>query len=247
MKRLIVAALLVASCRAKPHPPTLVFESGLGDPSTPWHVVAERAKKIAPVFLYDRAGLGTSPPATTPRTPKNIARELHERLERAHVAPPYILVSHSAGAWYVLQFAADHHDEVAGMILIDPTPVDFFPKARVIMPLSEFDALSRQMAVYREKASPGRRAEWDALADAEREASEAKTRRDLPVTIITADSTDHSWGVRVWWRERHAKWAREWSFGHHVTVDCGHYVQLEKPDAVIAEISRMVESLQQNH
>ena len=248
MKRLaIVVALLVVSCRATEHRPTLVFEAGLGDSSAPWQAVAARAKSIAPVFTYDRPGLGTSPPATTPRTAKNIAAELHERLAREHVAPPYILMSHSAGAWYALQFASDYRNDVVGLIMIDPTPLDFFEKAQFIMPPWELENLTADMAEYRAKASPGRAAEWDARGEAQREAAAAKTRRDLPVTIITADVKEHSPGVRRWWLERHEQWAREWPLGHHVTVKCGHYVQLEQPDVVLAEITRIVSSLHQEH
>lgn len=244
MRRLaLVVALLLIACRAKEHGPTLVFEAGLGDSSAPWSTVAARAKSIAPVFTYDRAGLGTSPPTPAPRTPKNIAAELHERLAREHVAPPYVLVSHSAGAWYALQFASDYRNEVAGLIMIDPTPPDFFDVAGSIMPPWELENLTADMAEYRAKASPGRAAEWDARGEAEREVVAAKTRRDLPVTIITADVKEHSPAVRQWWGERHEQWAKEWPLGRHVTVKCGHYVQLEKPDAVLAEITRMVSSL----
>src|SRR5205085_6263798 len=102
VKHLAAIAILITACHAQR--PTIVFESGLGDDSRPWKYIATEVRKTAPVFTYDRAGLGTSAPATTPRTPKNIARELHERLAREHIAPPYILVSHSAGAWYALQF-----------------------------------------------------------------------------------------------------------------------------------------------
>jgi pimeloyl-ACP methyl ester carboxylesterase len=243
MKRLAAIAILLAACRAPR--PTVVFESGLGDDSGPWRGVAARVKEFAPVYTYDRAGLGTSPPATTPRTPKNISRELHERLTRDHIAPPYIVVSHSAGAWYALQFAADYRDDVAGLIMVDPTPFDFFEHSSAVMSPSERATFEEKMRDYAARAPPGRRAEWDARTAAASEASLAVTRRDLPVTIITggAASPDKSEQIRTWWNERHESWARQWPRGRHVVADSGHYVQLEKPEVVVAEIVRIAELL----
>src|SRR4051812_36432559 len=117
---LLGALLLAASCRHEPATPTVIFEAGLGDTDDSFRGVAERVKKSAPVFLYDRAE------ARSPRTATNIARELHERLAKENVRPPYILVSHSAGAWYTLRFASEYRDEVAALVMVDPTPFHFF-------------------------------------------------------------------------------------------------------------------------
>ena len=42
--------------------------------------------------------------------------------EHIRVAPPYVLLAHSAGALYARQFAHDYPKLVAGMVLIDPLP-----------------------------------------------------------------------------------------------------------------------------
>ena len=69
----IVALFLIVACHRETSP-TVVFEAGLGDTDDTFHAVADRVRKVAPVFLYDRAGLGDMPAASTPRTPSNIAR-----------------------------------------------------------------------------------------------------------------------------------------------------------------------------
>jgi pimeloyl-ACP methyl ester carboxylesterase len=225
MRRVALLLLLLAACRRET--PTVVFESGLGDTRAPWTKVAVKVGERARVFTYDRTG-------KTRRTAKNIARELRETLRNADIEPPYVLVSHSAGAWYALQFAADHPDEVAALIMVDPTPFRFFSEGLRAMSPAAREQLERQQRNYIAHASKTRLAEWNALATAAEEASRAKTRRDLPVTIITGGRIEPS--IRAYWIAQHEAWAKQWPRGRHVVVDSGHYVQLEKPDAVVDEI-----------
>src|SRR5213075_589528 len=100
---------------------------GLGEPSETWRKVTTAAAASTEVVRYDRAGLGASPAGeAVPRTAAEIASELHDALVSASINPPYVLVSHSAGAWYVIVFAAQHLNEVKALVLIDPTPPNFF-------------------------------------------------------------------------------------------------------------------------
>src|SRR5205823_12862805 len=167
---------------------------------------------------YDRAK-----DAKTPRTAKNIARELHERLAEAHVAPPYVLVSHSAGAWYVLQFASDYSDEVVALVMIDPTPFRFFIDGVDVLPPADRAAFEEKMRSYAANASPWRRAEWQAKSDAAAEAERAPIARDMPVTIISAigHAPDKPEVIREWWIAQHEAWAKRYPAGRLVQADCG--------------------------
>jgi len=71
--------------------PTVVFEAGLGCDSTTWDTVFADTAAITRTCRYDRAGLGASDPAPTPRTARDMAHDLHALLARA-AAPPYVLV-----------------------------------------------------------------------------------------------------------------------------------------------------------
>src|SRR5207249_1417199 len=51
-----------------------------------------------------------------------IAAELRHALQSAGLAPPYILVGASLGGLYIRTFAGMYPDDVAGMVLVDPTP-----------------------------------------------------------------------------------------------------------------------------
>lgn len=101
--------------------PVVVFESGLGLPSSLWRAVWEQLPAEWGLLCYDRAGLGGSAAAGGERSAQVQARELRQLLERLHVAPPYVLVGHSAGAFVVRLFAAEHPGETAGVVLVDPS------------------------------------------------------------------------------------------------------------------------------
>ena len=54
-----------------------------------------------------------------PRTVSRIVDELRVLLEKAGVAPPFILVGHSFGGLCALQFARRYRAETAGLVLVD--------------------------------------------------------------------------------------------------------------------------------
>ncbi len=99
--------------------PTVIFESGLGGWSDHWSQVQPAVGKFTRACSYDHAGLGWSESSAQPRTQEQIAIELHDLLEAAHIQPPYILVGHSMGGKAVRLFTAQHPDEVVGMVFVD--------------------------------------------------------------------------------------------------------------------------------
>ena len=107
---------------------TFILEAGLGDYSGSWGTLESSLAGIGRVFVYDRAGLGWSDASPHPRTARQIARELHEALEAAHVRKPYILVGHSLGGISQTLYAMEYPGDVAGLLLIDPSHKDQFVK-----------------------------------------------------------------------------------------------------------------------
>jgi pimeloyl-ACP methyl ester carboxylesterase len=63
--------------------------------------------------------MGWSERSPQPRTPRQIADELHTLLVNAGVAGPYVLVGHSLAGKNVRLLALSHPDQVAGMVLVD--------------------------------------------------------------------------------------------------------------------------------
>jgi pimeloyl-ACP methyl ester carboxylesterase len=54
-----------------------------------------------------------------PRTASAIVDDLRAALEAAKIAPPYLLVGHSAGGPQMRLFALRHPEEVVGMVMVD--------------------------------------------------------------------------------------------------------------------------------
>jgi len=114
---------------AGPHTgePLIVCEAGIGASSLSWWYVQQAIAKETRIAVYDRAGLGWSEQATTPRTAKQVNHELFAMLDRAGYQDPVILVGHSFGGMSSLLAACDHPERVAGLVLVDPLhPAEWF-------------------------------------------------------------------------------------------------------------------------
>ncbi len=101
--------------------PTVILEPGLGEVSSGMAWIAAGVAQDSRVCVYDRAGRGWSDAADGPQDAVQTATDLHTLLNQAHIPGPYVLAGHSFGGLYVLTFAAQYPDQVAGMVLLDST------------------------------------------------------------------------------------------------------------------------------
>ena len=101
--------------------PTVVLEPGHGEVSSAMAWITAEVAQDSRVCVYDRAGTGWSDPANGLQDAVQTATDLHTLLDRANVPGPYVLAGHSFGGLYVLTFAAQYPDQVAGLVLLDST------------------------------------------------------------------------------------------------------------------------------
>lgn len=106
---------------------TVLFESGIAATNLNWCHIQEKVSNFSTTASYDRGGLGWSSPCRSPRTPINLASELHKMLNGAGIKPPYILVGHSFGGLVVRRFALLYPEEVTSIILVDPMRCEEWP------------------------------------------------------------------------------------------------------------------------
>ena len=104
--------------------PTVVFESGISDWGFSWALVQPAISAQTQTCVYDRAGLGFSDASRRAGTSSHMVDDLHRLLRSAQIAPPYVLVGHSMGGMNVRLYTDRFRDEVAGLVLIDPTHED---------------------------------------------------------------------------------------------------------------------------
>jgi pimeloyl-ACP methyl ester carboxylesterase len=119
--------------------PTVVLQNGLGETSAHWAWITRAVAADTRVCAYDRAGQGWSDDAGSPQDAAAIAADLHTLLDRAKEPGPYVLAGHSAGGPYMLYYAAQYPDEVAGMVLLDAT------SPRAFSDLPDFSGMNATM------------------------------------------------------------------------------------------------------
>ena len=124
---------LYLSCNGSGEP-TVILEPGLGGTSAGWGWIEPAVATHTRVCVYDRAGRGRSEPSPDPQDGDQIATDLHTLLERAGVTGPLVMVGHSLGGLYVLDYTARYPQQVAGMVLLDATPPTRSPHYRTTRP-----------------------------------------------------------------------------------------------------------------
>ncbi|HEY3391649.1 MAG TPA: alpha/beta hydrolase, partial [Lacipirellulaceae bacterium] len=102
--------------------PAVVLEIGLGGALEEWAAVQPKVARFTKVVAYDRLGAVDKQSVLTG---EDVARELRAALTGAGVKPPYILVGQSFGGIYNRVFASMYPQEVAGIVLLDPSQEDF--------------------------------------------------------------------------------------------------------------------------
>lgn len=104
--------------------PVVVLEMGLGAGGGSYDDIARDVSAHTRVVWYDRAGVGRSDPAPTPRTVADSTRDLHALLRLAQIPGPYIMVGHSLGGLIVRYYQHHYPTEVAALVLIDSAHED---------------------------------------------------------------------------------------------------------------------------
>ena len=165
--------------------PAVIFESGFDDTLKDWAGVTAALSARTTTVAYSRAGIGGSPMNAKPRTARQIAEELHTALLNAKIAPPYLLVGHSAGGMYVRVFAHLYPADVAGIVLVDPAPEEFYG-----LVAREYPDLWKALQQQNQSGSPGVLGQMASNATTVEQVSSAWPLPSVPVTLLSATNIE---------------------------------------------------------
>ena len=105
--------------------PTIVLIGGSRRPAdNVWPATVDAISPLTRVCVFDRAGLGASDLAPrVPQTAADIVADLHAALQVAGETGPVVPVGWSFGGLVARLYASTYPDELAGLVLVEGTPV----------------------------------------------------------------------------------------------------------------------------
>jgi pimeloyl-ACP methyl ester carboxylesterase len=98
---------------------TVIFDAPSGSGGWIWHKVQPAIARQTRACVFDRAGMGFSDASPRPNTSHNVVQDLHAALDKAGIAPPYVLVGNSFGGANVQLFTYRYPDEVKALVLVE--------------------------------------------------------------------------------------------------------------------------------
>jgi pimeloyl-ACP methyl ester carboxylesterase len=222
-----------------------VFEAGAGSSLEAWTRVQREVSQFARTISYDRAGNGLSTKGATPRDGRHVAIELHTALRNVHIPPPYILVGHSLGGPYIRIFAGMYPDEVAGLVLVDPTQEE----------LIAWDNARKGQPPAEHKFRPQDEVDCAPMTFDDAHANPVPT--NVPVVLITGLGPRETPGFLtkefkaevqqdrdVLYKAKlkfHKEWVEQFPNGQLIiTENSGHGIPFEEPELVIKTIRDVV-------
>jgi pimeloyl-ACP methyl ester carboxylesterase len=227
-------------------PHTVVFEAGLGHDLSVWEDVASEVSEFAKVVSYSRAGYGQSEASELPRTLNQIATELDALLTAQNVSPPYIMVGHSAGGFYIRKYAELYPNKVQGFVFVDATP------EKILVALRGLDkerALKEEIVIN--SMTPDRVKPEDIYFSKITATGVFPSSSDLPnvpAAMITAMKQEypqflmHTAEGKNLWRELQSELITGFTnYQHTILSGSGHNVHREQPGVVVNAIQYVIE------
>lgn len=227
---------------------TVIFESGFGTGLGTWKKVAPEVAKSARAVTYSRAGHGSSDPRPEPRSILESSLELDQLIASAKLKPPFILVGHSYGGLLARAFALRHPEQVAGMVLVDPSDERFNPALRRLDAKRALDDDKQFAAMVPPKFQAELQALQPVLDAGVLPAPLNGKLPDVPVVVLTSVQqaekpmffleTTEAVAIKS---GLHADFLRQFSEGSQVlTLRSGHNIQQEEPELVIEAVRKVM-------
>jgi pimeloyl-ACP methyl ester carboxylesterase len=218
--------------------PTVVLEAGLTGDTRTWERVAPAIAENSGVCAYDRANVGQSDPAPTPRSAQDMVEDLDAVLRASGEESPFVLVGFSFGGLVSQLYAATHPGRVAGIVLVEsshPDEIDVFHSHLTTKQVAEDEAEMQ--------ANP----EGVDLPESVAQVQAAPNLPNVPLVVVSAARSDGwppGWDATMFDRlraQQQHQLAALVPNGEQVIADhSGHAVPQEQPEAVIDAIKTVL-------
>jgi len=225
--------------------PTVIIDSGGGEGASAWSLILAEVAKFTAVCSYDRAGVGQSEPSPKPRTSEQMVQELHILLQNAAVLPPYVLVGHSFGGLNMQLYASHYPDQIAGIVLLDPT----FSELVGRIELHESDRLLALWNSQFDQQTEGiSQANFAASCQ---QVAGARQLPNVPLIVLSAaqpvplppEFQDVGLAILQIMMEGHAALVKRAAQGQHILAEKSNHQNIkDQPELIVAAIRQVVEA-----
>jgi len=226
--------------------PVVVLDTGLGDTERIWSLVQPTVATFTRVCTYTRAGIGQSERGPLPRSTAQMVSELHTLVHASCMAPPYVLVGHSLGSFNIRMYADRYPDDVAGLVSVDGAQENLLPAVcEISEPVTE-----AYCGTVPDIFPEGVRREADALGLDREQVRAIGPLPSVPFIVLARGAFELVPGLTVeemqavqdlWHRLQRALAASTWTGEYLEVPQAGHYIQIDRPDAVIDAIHQVVD------
>jgi len=185
--------------------------------------------------------------AERPSTAGAVVEDLHALLTAARVPPPYFLVGHSLGGLFTQLYARTFPDEVTGVVLVDSSNRYNIAALPPSLAAAGRQGLAGGPSVISGYVNEGY--DFDRSLD---QLSRARPFPSVPVVVLSAGQnwpqpdplppgvTAKDWAAYTpAWQRGQRELAASIPGAKHTTVDCTHYINTIRPDAVIDAIQQI--------
>jgi pimeloyl-ACP methyl ester carboxylesterase len=217
--------------------PTLVLLNGAGVTLEGWGRLYPGIESIGRVFAWNRFGVGRSSRPMLPQTGTVVIDSLRELLAALQLPPPYLLVGHSLGGLHAQLFARRFPQEVAGMVLLEPT----HPRDRELLKGHESrlaQVLGRVLPAPQKIFRANLHSEMDWIDAAAREVEAAGRFPPVPLAVVTGGNEPPRWltppgALRIKRANQQALATLSPRGRQVIARRSGHFPQLTQPELVL--------------
>ena len=228
-------------------PMDIVFESGFGQGAGVWRSVIADLGEQCHCIAYARAGLGKSGTDGKPKTIQAHVDDLGAVIDSLAPGRKVVLVGHSYGGLLATEFARQHPDRVAGLVLVDPATMS---------QRHAYIAADRARVLADDKALMGMLpsamgADYQMLIKQldSPDAASARAMPDVPVALLTSSQVaadpvvfEETAQGKAIWKAQHGVLFASFSRGTHRHLATGHNIHREDPEAVADAIRAVAPS-----